>query len=334
MAITGDVVKEYLEKFKDTPSLTLARLIYKENKLLFNSVEHARTIVRSYKGASGDVLRKKFKDRRYFREFSKDLFNPFKLPESDEKEFDPFVVPKNNNRILVLSDIHIPYHSISAVTAALQYGKDHEINTIILNGDIIDFHQLSSFIKDPRNRHFKEEKEMAIQFFKSLRDNFKTQNIYYKLGNHEERYENYMKVRAPELFGDTQFELDVILQLESFGVEIIKEKRTVKAGKLNVVHGHELKGGIIAPVNPARGLFLRTNTNCIAGHWHRSSEHVDPNINGEIIGCWSTGCLCELHPDYMPNNKWNHGAADISLNSDGSFFVNNFKIIDGKVLSL
>lgn len=328
----GDIIKEYLEQFPQTPHLTLARMIYKENKEVFTNAENVRSIIRHHTGNSGERGRKHLKDRRFIREFTKDSFNPFSLPESDEKEFEPFLIPKAQNNILVMGDIHVPYHNIPAITAAMQYGLDQKVNTILLNGDIIDFHQLSQFIKDPRKRHFPEELDALKALLRSIRDAFPEAVIYYKQGNHSERLENYLKVKAPELYGMQEFELDVLAGFGALGIQYIKDKRTVKAGKLNIYHGHELKGGLIQPVNPARGLFLRTNTNALASHFHRSSEHIDPNANGEIIGCWSIGCLCELHPEYMPNNKWNHGAAIVRVKKSGDFSVTSFKIDKGKLL--
>ena len=41
---------------------------------------------------------------------------------------------------------------------------------------------------------------------------------------------------------------------------------------------------------------------------------------------------CELHPFYMPNNKWNHGFARIKVNEDGTFKVFNPRIYNGQIL--
>jgi hypothetical protein len=58
--LTGEVVKKYLTRFKKTPSLTLARKIYNENRndKLFMSIDHIRGIIRYYRGSSGDNHRK------------------------------------------------------------------------------------------------------------------------------------------------------------------------------------------------------------------------------------------------------------------------------------
>lgn len=325
------IVLEYLEKFPTTPTLTLAKLIYKENSECFISIENVRSVIRYYRGNKGDANRNKLVNRKFVREFTADLFNPFRLPESDEKEFEPFILPKEANRILLLGDIHIPYHSINAVTAAMRHGLDNGVNAILLNGDIWDNYQLSMFVKNPKNRHFPEERDLMNKFLDSLQETFSNCVIYYKIGNHEERIESYLRIKAPEIYGIPEFEIENLLDFEDRGIQVIKEKRTIQAGKLSIVHGHEIKGGIIPPVNPARGLFLRTGVQTICSHFHRTSQHTDPNLKGDLISCWSTGCLCELSPEYMPNNKWNHGAAIITLENEGEFNVDNFMIDKQKI---
>lgn len=69
MAITGEIVKEYLEKFPNTSSLCLARIIYLNNKEVFNTVEHARMIIRYHRGASGKKNRKRLTNKNYVRKF-------------------------------------------------------------------------------------------------------------------------------------------------------------------------------------------------------------------------------------------------------------------------
>lgn len=327
---SSDVVKEYLEKYPDHPSLTIAKTIMKENPELYTTVDTCRTAIRRLRGALGDRQRKKLQDRRFIRELGTPNYNPFDFPESDEQELDPYVIPSGYKNVLILSDIHIPYHSIEALTAMTKWASSRKVDCIILNGDIVDFHKLSKFQKDPRKRDFYLEIQALEEFIIKLQEIFPLAKIYYKEGNHEYRLVSYLRVKAPELLGTDQFELPTLLKLGEKGVEYIKDKRIIKLDKLNVLHGHELKGGIIAPVNPARGIFLRTNTTAICGHWHRTSEHTESDLNGKMISCWSTGMLCEMHPEYMPYGKQNHGFAFVDIN-EGDFSVLNKRIYKGKV---
>ena len=58
MALNGEIVKKYLKKFPNTPNLTLAKKIYKENSKLFTNVDSVRSLIRSYLGQAGQKNRK------------------------------------------------------------------------------------------------------------------------------------------------------------------------------------------------------------------------------------------------------------------------------------
>lgn len=327
----ADVARQYRIKNPDMPTLKLARILYNEQSRLFNGVEHARTILRSIEGKTGDKNRKGFANRSLYKDEHRP-FNPYKLPDSEETVFEPFVL-KGHKRILVLNDIHIPYHSVEAVTAVITFCKRKKIDAIVLNGDIIDAHQLSRFEKDPRKKDFAQELGILAEFIRVLKRVFKCR-IYYKLGNHEERYEHYLFMKAGELVGVEEFEIENILRRRvGDDVDIIKGKRIIKANALNIIHGHEFGSGFFSPVNVARGLALRAKTSAMQGHNHQVSENTEVNLNEEIQTTWSIGCLCELHPKYLPINKWAHGFAIVELDEDGkSFHVRNFRIYKGKVL--
>jgi hypothetical protein len=105
----------------------------------------------------------------------------------------------------------------------------------------------------------------------------------------------------------------------------------MKAGGLNIIHGHEFSSGFFSPVNIARGLFLRGKVSAMQGHNHSSSEHTESDMNGKITTTWSLGCLCELHPAYLPLNKWNLGFAVVDIDGE-NFDVRNKRIYKGNIL--
>jgi predicted phosphodiesterase len=317
-----NICADYRERFGwDMPTLKLARIVYQDNPLLFNSIETARTALRSIEGKAGQrvAIRKEVDGRPK---------NPYNLPQSDEAIYEPYQLKAK--RLLVLSDIHIPYHSIDALTCAFDYAKKEKPDAILLNGDTIDFFGLSRFMKDPKKRSVAHE----LQAFKELVDVIKktfNAKIYYKMGNHCERYEHFLWMKAHELVGIEEFDFSNIIKARAEGIEIIKDKRIMKAGDLNIIHGHEFGGSVFSPVNIARGLFLKGKVSAMQGHNHSTSEHTESNMNGEITTTWSLGCLCELHPAYLPINKWNWGMALIDIDGQ-NFEVRNKRIFKGKVL--
>ena len=326
----SNLVREWRTKYPDMPSLKLARIIYNdgENKLLFKDVESVRSAIRYQEGKSGqenvthlantDLLKKEARPK-----------NPYKLPQSDETVYRPYHLKAN--KLLILSDIHIPYHSIEAITSVLNFAKKEKPDAILLNGDTLDFFGLSKFCKDPRKRNFAEELQSFKEFICVVQKTFPSAKLYFKTGNHEERYFHYLWTKAKELVGVEEFELENIIKARANNITLISDKRIINFCGLNIIHGHEFSTGFFSPVNVARGLYLRGKTSAIQGHNHQSSEHTEPDMNGKITTTWSTGCLCELHPEYMPLNKWNHGFA-IADKVQSGFNLRNFRITKGTIL--
>lgn len=232
----------------------------------------------------------------------------------------------------MLCDLHLPYHDKRAIEIAVKEGKRREIDRIILNGDTLDFYQLSRFNKDPRLRSFPGEIEMGKQLVESLREQFPKAEIIWKHGNHEERYEHYLQQHAQQLIGMKEFRFEVLMDFHNLGVGFITDKRPIHLGHNIIVHGHEFGIQIFSPVNPARGLYLKAKHTAACGHHHITSEHGARALDGKVIVCWSTGCLCDLNPLYRPINDWGHGFALQTTRSDGTFEYENKKIIDGRVL--
>jgi predicted phosphodiesterase len=324
-----DIAREYRLKYgMNMPTLTLARIMYNDNVEAFKNVDHARSSLRMIEGKSGNKLRGEIKDKSLYMTEERSR-NPWKLPESEETKYEPYYIKEK--KIAVLSDVHIPYHSITALSAALDFIQAEKPSAILLNGDILDFYQLSRFGKDPRKRSVAHELQSAREFLDVL-SQFGAK-IYYKIGNHEERYQHYLMAKAPELLGVQEFELQHLLGLNERGIDLIGDKRIIKANDLNIVHGHEFGQSIFSPVNVARGLFLRGKVSAMQGHNHSVSEHTESNMNGDIVTTWSLGCLCELNPAYLPINKWSHGFAMVDLSDNGKdFHVRNYRIHKGKIL--
>ncbi|AXH76568.1 MAG: vacuolar protein sorting 29 [Bacteriophage sp.] len=326
--LSGQKAREYRLKYgMDMPTAKLARILYKDNPLLYTTAETARTALRKLEGKTGAFNRKFTDDKSMFKEGERPK-NPYNLPKSDEAVYEPFVIKESN--VLVLSDIHIPYHSIEALTAAFDYAKKDKPDAILLNGDTIDFFGLSRFCKEPGKRSFADELKTFAEFFEILHRTFKCQ-VYFKLGNHEERYNHFLWQKAGEIADVNEFNLSEIIKARAEGIQVIGEKRIIKLGDLNVLHGHEFGGSVFSPVNIARGLFLRAKTSALQGHNHQTSEHTESDMNGKITTTFSSGCLCELHPAYLPINKWNHGMTRVRV--DGmNFEVSNKRIHNGKIL--
>jgi predicted phosphodiesterase len=324
----NEIALEYCKKYENFSTRAIARVLAKDYPLDFKE-NNARSIVQHIRGEN--FFKKATVKQRSENVKKQFMKRKFDLPESDYSKIENFIIPKGQNNILILSDIHLPYQDNEALNLALNYGIENKVNTIYLNGDTLDMYHGSRFVKDRRKRDLAYELEMGRNFLKQLQEVFKCP-IYFKIGNHEKRWEDYLRIQAPELLGIADFELETILRFREFGVTLVKDKQIAMAGKLPIMHGHEWQGGFAPPVNPARGLYMKAKQSCIIGHHHRTSEHTEKSLSGEVTTTWSTGCLCGLQPDYAPFNNYNHGFAHVIVQNDGSYYLKNIRIIDYKIV--
>ena len=252
------------------------------------------------------------------------------LPKSDAKT--PTAVYIEGKKALILCDIHVPYHDIPAIHCAVNEGIRQKCDTVILNGDFMDCHEISRFEKNKFKRSFVQEVQATKQLFSWLRYKFPKARFYAKIANHEDRYRKYIRSNASALEGLEQFELHQILDFERFGFSLVESHQQMKFNELSIIHGHEYGGSVFSPVNVARGLYMRAKANALCGHSHVTSEHTEVDINGQITTCWSVGCLSELRPDYAPFAKYNNGFAIVSRKGNKGFHVQNYRILNGKIL--
>lgn len=328
-----DIVRDFVRKQKNNEEIfknntKMARMLMEseDGQHLTGSLEAVRLLVRKAKGVAGKAARA-YQDPDFF-----DLYTTLDQNQP-AKEYDssPFIIPEEN--VLVLSDLQYPYYCRTSLEAAIAYASEnYQVDAILINGDWFDFYQASDFMKDPRLMRISDELDGGCAILNMLIKTFNCP-IYFKYGNHEERFDNYLYKKAGELKGIPEFELEACIKRRvPEDITIIKDMRTVRLGDLNAVHGHEWRRGMFSPVSPARGLWNRALCSTFQGDCHQPSSHYEKNLEGSIFVTYSTGCLCDLKPRYMPNNKWLNGFAFVTVNqSTGEFIFQNKVIKKGKV---
>ena len=151
----AESARRLIEKFPNLSKKKLGELLYKDNPFLFKDAEEGRRYIRMVTGTGG----------KGDRSIVTDKYQGV-LPQGEKNDFSPFIL--TGKRIGILSDIHIPYHDLDALNIALNEFKRVKVDTIVLNGDIIDCYNLSRWEKDPNQR--KQFNHLSI-VDKNLKDN-------------------------------------------------------------------------------------------------------------------------------------------------------------------
>jgi predicted phosphodiesterase len=260
--------------------------------------------------------------------FNLDELDSFGIEPGIGKEYTSARLPEHLKKIGILSDIHVPFHSLEALTCAIKYLREQEIDCLYLNGDTFDFYSISRHEKEKDLRDFPREIEMARNFLQKLRDIFPTIPIYFKAGNHENRFQRYLFSQAEEFAGLHELQFDKFFRMDHLKIEWVEDWQGMEMGDLLVCHGHEIMAG---GMNPSQTTFNKTFCNTLIGHVHRTTSTIKKNGFKKFIHSYSTGCLTHLSPKYYPFAQHNHGFALVEIN-DGLSKVQNLMIKDGKIV--
>ncbi len=97
-------------------------------------------------------------------------------------------------KILVLSDLHVPFHNVELLTSAIREHSD--AHTVVLLGDFLDMYSASRF---SRSRHISIEEELrqAAAILEVLSSTF--QRVIVLEGNHDTRAQRWLQTNRPEI---------------------------------------------------------------------------------------------------------------------------------------
>jgi predicted phosphodiesterase len=295
----------------------------KINKTLWN---RALTLDREFQSRGEEISRGKIQDALQITQAeSQNII--FALNNKDIIRSEPEQLIAENERAIVLCDVHIPFQDELCVQAIIEYALQNKIDTFVLNGDIIDFYKISRFIKNPTKKSVSNEIEETKKFLTELRYNFPEARIIFKQGNHELRMEHYIMSNASEIYDLISDLLPIKLNFKELKIEYIMEPFSV--GKLWVLHGHEKPAG----GNPewvCNVMWQYVYDHFCVGHFHRTQEKTFKSISGQTFNTNAIG-YCAGKMEYAILNKWNQGFMRVDFSTNGIFRTSNFKIQDGEI---
>lgn len=303
---------------------TIARLLLHNHPEMFNDVEHARTCVRKLRGVSGSVRQKpKMRQLPIYSMVSPDDLQP------DESWQTPYKIADSIKRLGVISDLHGVFLDKEAFDLAIHTLQNEKVESLLINGDLLDNHWLGRWIKNPVIKRLPEEMAFMKKLMGDLSKMFK--NVYFKEGNHDAWLERRILTNSPEFAGMEEFTLPHLLGLKDYGVHHIHNLQEIKFGDLSILHGHE-KPGFFTPEFVAKAVikwwqqYERTLTvKVMVSHFHTVDNFIQRNLDGSFAYGYVTGCLAKLKMDYHPYARRNHGIAIVD-NDKGQTEVRNFEI--------
>lgn len=315
------LAEQYVVKYPFLGNRTIARMLCQDKPNLFTDIEAARSTVRLIRDARG--LKHKFQMVPTYSIVKEDDL------QADESWQEPYKIADSIKRLGVISDLHGVYLDKEAFDLALQTLEKEKIESILINGDLMDQHWLGRWIKNPNTKGFDEELGLVRNIVTELSKRFK--NVYFKEGNHDAWLERSIRTNSPAFAKVADFTLENLLRLKENKVHHIHNLQEIKFGDLSILHGHE-KPGFFTPEFVAKSVIKwwqqyerKLTVKVMVSHFHTVDNFIQRNLDGSFAYGYVTGCLAKLKMDYHPYARRNHGIAIVD-NDKGVTEVRNFEI--------
>lgn len=244
------------------------------------------------------------------------------------------LIQHGQRRVLVIPDMHIPYHDAVAWKVMLAAVIALKPDTVVIIGDFADCFEISDFAK-PADRPFTFKEEMGIvgdrltELDEACREVGVTAKLYF-LGNHEYRLSRYIAKNAPALHG--LVDIESLLKLKERGWQVIPYGEDFTIGKVHFSHEFGRCGKY------ATQQALVDMGHCVVfGHVHTASIAYGGFVTGERHVAMAVGwggdyeaLAFSYKRKALAKKDWIHGFGWCDIDAAGNGWLTFVPILDGK----
>ena len=278
-----------------------------------------------------------------------------KLP--DMKGWKPLPKPKPRKgkgpkTTVVCGDQHVPHHDRVLHRLFCQFLSDEQPDLIVINGDLLDFADISRHRQMPKSgpageyQYTNTVNECLQEGFNVLYDYRQAApnaEIRMLFGNHTQRLYYALVDNLKGLYDITAANEDVpalslrkLLHLDKLHVDLVEhdwERAKTRVNKrLTVLHGHSTSK------NPGQKMLNDLTGSTLQGHSHRislnyrTSHDLDEGTETRLAG--ECGCMCEIEGglDYARDPDWQAGFMLVKTWNDNDFTVAPCVYFPGRLL--
>jgi predicted phosphodiesterase len=207
-------------------------------------------------------------------------------------------------RIVVVSDLQIPYHDPRAVYNLIDFIKRYKPDRVVSIGDEIDLPQVSKWEKGRMGEYagtIGKDRDATVKILEKLRVTDVIRS------NHTDRLFNYIASYAPGLYGIPELQLENFLRLPELGITYWRKPMPI-APNWVAVHGDH---GRISQVAGQTALkqALQHGKSLVCGHTHRLGISSVTEASGGIVGRIVTGLEVGNLMDFKKAH-YTHGSAN------------------------
>jgi len=189
------------------------------------------------------------------------------------------VVTNKKKRVLVISDLHIPFEHPKALAHCKKLYKEYNCDTVVCIGDVVDQHAASRFASELEAMNVKDELEATKKALKPWIEAFPVLKLC--LGNHDKIGPRQAKtVGIPEEY------------LKTFN-QLYDLPDTWECAKTHEIDGCVYDHGVgSAGIYGAKNTAMKMGVSFIQGHTHQhGGVNYMARYDGKTIFGLNVGCL-------------------------------------------
>jgi predicted phosphodiesterase len=231
-------------------------------------------------------------------------------------------------RVFFIPDCHIPYVDRMAWAVMTNALRAFRPDVLVVLGDFIDCHAVSSHSKDPlRPLRLADEIEGVHVYLDEL-DAVGVPEKVFVLGNHEDRLRRYLWDRAPALFGCVS--VPQLLRLSERDWEVVEYGDGRWVGKVYCTHDMGKSGKYAV-----KQALADAGCNIVIGHLHRMEVTYDGSALGDthVGACFGWLARVDVATDYkkrlLAMKEYQLGFGVGYLEDDGTVHLSGVPIVDG-----
>jgi hypothetical protein len=195
--------------------------------------------------------------------------------------------------VMVASDIHSGYCDPFARRVWLDALRVVSPEVVIVNGDLIDFPEISRHPKFPGHFHLtlQEDIDAGAKFLRDTREAAPQATIYYVLGNHDYRAVRYVADTAAPLASLRSLSFDALLGLDASEVSLVcrsnflaptkaRRKRDIAENWVVIADCYAATHGSYTGPTAGKQEMARFGLSGTSGHVHDPSITFDRDLRG------------------------------------------------------
>ena len=186
-------------------------------------------------------------------------------------------------RIVVLSDLQIPYQDDKAVSAVLEFVRDYKPDELWCVGDELDAPEPSRWNKGMLGEYadtLQDSMDMTQEIMSAFRKALGNKPFIIQRSNHTDRIDTYIRKYAPAFASLDSLKIEELLGYDKLGITYLHRMHELLPGWV-MGHGDEGSLNRVAG-STALGLAKKLGRSFVCGHTHRLGlQHETTGLYGK-----------------------------------------------------